>query len=200
VRALVKATAAGSKDTLDHQKALIATKEQECRKHDQKLKNLYDAIAEESDRDVRAGRSQRAKEISLQLEQAKVALAELNREFDQANNVVDISDAMEFLKVFREGAFDALPVSAQAEILKNRVRRIVVREDGVFVEIYGRAPERILRLLDGGLKKEHPTQTPERSRTGVRTVSKLVERSYKYSNNQMRLNAYWFDGMASKLI
>ena len=75
---------------------------------------------------------------------------------------------------FRSG-FDALPVSAQAEILKNRVRRIVVREDGVYAEIYGRAPERILRLLDGGLKKEHPTQTPEGSRTGVRTVSKLVE-------------------------
>jgi site-specific DNA recombinase len=172
---LIRSTSSDSKGKLEHQKTLMAVKEQERRKLEQKVKNLYDAISEESDREVRAGLSQAAKEAIQQLELAKNALEDIKRDYDQSNNVVDISDAMEFIRVFNDGAFDAQPVAAQAEILKNRVRRIVVRDNGVYVEVFGRPPEPILRLIDGGLKKENPTQSPEGSRSGVRTVSKLVE-------------------------
>jgi site-specific DNA recombinase len=174
---LVKSTASGSREKLEHQKALIAAKEQERRKLEQKIKNLYDAISEESDKDLRAGLSQKAKETKTQFEQAEMALLELRQDYDQSSNVVDISSVLELMKIFRAGAFDAQPVAAQAEILKGRIRRMIVRDGGVYVEIYGRAPEPIMRLAgDGNSEIKNPTANPllGGTRSGVRTVSKLV--------------------------
>jgi hypothetical protein len=85
---------------------------------------------------------------------------------------------MEFLREFRDGAFEAQPMAAQAEILKCRIRRMIVKNDGVYVEIFGRKPESVLRLLDGEGSseiKKHPTAYPlGGTRSGVRTVFKLV--------------------------
>ena len=54
---------------------------------------------------------------------------------------MDVATAFEYLKIFKNGAFDNQPLEVQAEILKFRVRRIVVQDDGVTFEIYGRKPE-----------------------------------------------------------
>ena len=95
---------------------------QERRKFDQRVKNLYEAIADATDRDLRLGLTQTANETRQQLSQVELALEDLKRDLAQTNNVIDISGVLEFIRIFRESAFDAQPVAAQAEILKNRIR------------------------------------------------------------------------------
>ena len=175
VAEIARTTVASSQSNSEHKRSLIAAKEQERRKLDQRVKNIYEAVADETDKDVRTGLTQKAKDICQQLSQAESALAELNLDFNKTSNVIDVSGVMEFIRVFRESAFDAQPVAAQAEILKSRIRRIVVRENGVYVEVYGREPETILQFCDKGQKKEHPTRSPAGFRSGVRTVFNLVD-------------------------
>ena len=175
VSEIARTTAVSSRSNSEHKRSLIAAKEQERRKLDQRIKNIYEAVADEVDKEVRSGLTLKAKDICHQLSLAELALAELKREFDETSNVIDISGVMEFIQVFRDSAFDAQPVAAQAEILKSRVRRIKVRDGGVYVEIYGRDPQKILNLKEVGQKAENLTQAPAGSRSGVRTVFKLLE-------------------------
>jgi site-specific DNA recombinase len=173
VTELAKASSSESKSRIDHQKSLIAAKEQERRRLEQKLDNIYDSISESDDKDLRSGLTVKAKEIKFQLEQATTALVSMKAEYERVANVVDVSEAFEYIKIFKNGAFDAQPVTVQAEILKNRVRRIVVKEDGVYVEIYGRKPELVIKSLgqNEGIKKPAVLGS---SRSGVRTVFNLV--------------------------
>ena len=164
IKALTQSSASEGAAKLEHQKALIASKEQERRKLEQKLKNLYEAISDEADRDLRLALSEKTKDTKKLLDEAELALHDLKRDYDQANNVVDISNVMQLLKVFKEGAFEALSVAAQAEILKERVRRLVVRENGIYVEVYGGKPEEGFRLLNQSRS----------TLSGVRTGFKLV--------------------------
>lgn len=171
VAELANAMTAQSAGNNEHQKALMAAKEQERRKLEQKLSNLYDAISEEPDREVRQGLSQRARETKDQLEQVVMVFQSLKAEFDQANKVVDLAKLREFISVFRDGAFDSMDVSAQAEVLKQRIKRIIIREDGVFqVEVYGENPGYILRDSPEGDLESRSRST----QSGVRTVFKLV--------------------------
>lgn len=142
VAELAMTSSAQSKSRLEHMKSLIGTKEQERRRLQGKLDNLYDSIAETDDKILRAGLGTKAKELQLQVDQADESLQALNTEFSKSNNVVDVTEAMEFIKIFRDKAFDRLPVGVQADILRGRVRRIVAKELGVFaVEIFGRKQE-----------------------------------------------------------
>ena len=167
---LAKSKASGAKAGVEHQKALMAAKEQERRKLDQKAKNLHDAIAEEADRDLRLALSEKAKEVKKLLDQVESAIFDLKKDYDEANNVGDLSTIMQFIKVFRDGAFDALPIAAQAEILRERVRRIIIRDGGAYVEIYGKKPEPMLRLLNGGLKDDGVRSTRSIVRTGFKVA------------------------------
>jgi site-specific DNA recombinase len=186
---IAKASSSESKSKLDHQKSLIGSKEQERRKLDQKLKNLYETISETDDKELRFGLTEKAKEVRAQLGQADMALEDLKSEFSRSSNVVDVSTAFEFLKIFRNGAFEAQPVAVQAEVLRNRIKRIIVKTDGVVVEIYGRKPELVPvgdgseealdfqaqklknppHLAMGGFEKKSGI-----NRSTVRTVFKLV--------------------------
>lgn len=89
----------------------------------------------------------------------------------------------EFIEIFKNGAFEALSVSAQAEILKQRVRRIVIKEDGYFqVEIYGEKPESILMGVQGNTFDNFETGSSPASKvrsnlSGVRPENKLVPRA-----------------------
>jgi site-specific DNA recombinase len=176
MKALVDATNSGKKETVEHHKSLVATEEQKRRKCEQKLKNLIEAMADETDRNLRAGISERAKAAQVELDRAEATLLEAKRNQNLAGNVVDVSTAMEVVRVFREGAFDALPVSAKAEILKSRIRRIIVRDSVVCVEIYGGRIEPLMELT--GAENTNPRPgTPDSlgsTRSGVRTVFKLV--------------------------
>ncbi len=175
VTEIARATVANSKTNVDHKRALVAAKEQERRKLDQRVKNLYEAIADESDRELRSGLLAAAKDASNLLAMAELALNDLNRDLDRTANVIDISGVMEYIRVFRDGGFEAQPVAVQSEILKNRIRRIVVRENGVYVEYYCRKPELVWSNPTDPQKAKNLTQTPEGSRSGVRAVSNLVE-------------------------
>lgn len=90
VAELVKSTLSGKRESLEHEKSVIAVKEQERRKLERKLKNLYDTISEEDDRDLRAGLSKKAKETKHALDQTELVLVDLKREYQESNNVVDI--------------------------------------------------------------------------------------------------------------
>ncbi len=78
-------------------------------------------------------------EVQAQVIQTEESLQALKVEFSNSNNVVDISEAMAYIRIFRDKAFYKLSVRAQADILKGRVRRIVVKDHGILaVEIFGR--------------------------------------------------------------
>lgn len=177
---LARSMATNSNKNNDHQKALMAAKEQERRKLEQKVNNLYEAISEETDREVRQGLSLKARETKELLDKADSTIQSLKQEYEQANNVVDITKMREFVEIFKNGAFEALSVSAQAEILKERVRRIILREDGVFqVEIYGEKPGSILMGSEGGTLDDleaggSPASKARSNLSGVRPRFKLV--------------------------
>lgn len=175
---LARSMAANSTTDNEHHKALMAAKEQERRKLDQKLNNLYEAISEESDRVVRQGLSQKARETKELLEQLDSTIQSLKREFAQSNNVVDLTKMREYIEMFKNGAFDALPIAAQSEILRQRVRRIIMREDGVFqVEIYGEKPNSNLTGVEGAFEPHFSEETLKKSRSnlsGVLPTFKLV--------------------------
>ena len=171
---LARISSSESKAKIEHQKSLIAAKEQDRRRLSQKLNNLYESVADTEDRNVRMGLSEKIAEVQNQLSQAEGAHLVLTAEYESRRNVVDVSTAFEFLKIFREGAFDNQPVAIQTEILRMRIRRIVVQESGVTVEIYGRKPELILL----GSEKDSKIKNGSRlgfTRSGVLTDSKLVE-------------------------
>jgi site-specific DNA recombinase len=172
-RALVKQIAASTnsqgREKIEHQKALLSGKEQERRKVEQRVKNLQEAIADETDRALRLSLAQTARESQGRLDELDSLIAELKGDYARISNVVDISNVMSILKDFREGAFDALPVSAQADILKSRIRRIVVRENGIYVEIFGAKTE----LGPSPIGK---VSKPGTTVSKVRTVFKLAER------------------------
>ena len=175
VKELVKLSYSESSSRGEHQNALLLTKEQERRRLGQKLDNLYDMISEEQDKSLRAGLAEKAKEIQIQKEQTENSLMMLKEEKARSeSNVIDLGAAFEILKMFRSGGgFERQPVAAQAEILRDVVKRIVVQSDKIVAEFYGAKP--IFIGLGGAndenLKNELPTGY---TRSGVRTVSKLV--------------------------
>jgi DNA invertase Pin-like site-specific DNA recombinase len=151
VTELAMSSSAQSKSRLEHMKSLIGAKEQERRRLQVKLDNLYDSIAETDDKALRVGLADKAKEIQAQVDQSEELLQNLKSDYSKSNNVVDVSEAMEFIRIFREKAFDKQPVAAQAEILKSRVKRLIVRDNGIIaVEIFGRKQETIMDLSGNG--------------------------------------------------
>lgn len=142
----------------DHQKSLIAVKEQDRRRIEQKLDNLYEAIADTTERSTKDGLTDKAKELQANLEQTKANLEILKQQYERSKNVVDASSAFNYLRIFREN-FDKQPVGLQAEILKDYIRRIIVMDDGVMVEVFGSKGTENLAVC----------------RTGVLPVFKLVD-------------------------
>ncbi len=175
VARLVKESANSSQGRLEHERSLLAAKEQERRKVQLKLDNLLEAISEETDKGLRAALSEKAKDFHAQLEQVESALFTLKTESSRASsNVIDLNIAFGMLKAFREG-FDKQPISIQAEILKDVVRRIVVHSDKIVAEFYGAKPVQISLAGDGLLDKQKYEPASAALRSPVRTVFKLVE-------------------------
>ena len=177
VAELAKSTASVSLEKKEHQKSLLAAKEQERRKIKQKLDNMHDAIGETDDKTLRGALSRKAIEVQIELEQVEQGIEILRIDYANSCNVVDISDVMELIKIFRTGGFDALDVSDQTEMLKGRIRRIVVHIGKVYVEIYGGENERVLGFGDEKEQKKSPTDLSQDSginRSGIRTVFKVV--------------------------
>ena len=108
-----------------------------------------------------------------------MSVLELKQEFERTNNVVDITEAIKMLRIFKDGAFDAQPVAAQAEILRCCIRRIVALGNGNYrVEMFGHTSEVILGRIGENSEKEDQ-KGPRSTLSGVRTVSKLVQVTYK---------------------
>lgn len=177
LKELARVSVTESKAKTEHQKSMIAAKEQERRKLSQKLDNLYESIADTEDKTLRIGLSEKASDVQLQLKQVEETYLLLKSEYESLKNVVDLSAAFEYLKVFRDGAFEAQPVAVQSEILKMRIRRIVMLETGVaMVEIYGRKPEMVLLGSEKLQTQKNPT-TLGCKWSGVLTDSNLVGQS-----------------------
>lgn len=170
-------SASESSKRTEHTRSLMGAKEQERRKLNQKIKNIYDAIEDESDKAVRAELMARLRSVSQELAVIENAISELANDLEASENVVDVSEALRFLREFREGAFDSMSLAKQAEFLRGRIRKIIVKDGGVYVEVYGRKPERLFQVVGGespilGIKK--PDDPSGSTRSSVLTVSKLV--------------------------
>lgn len=109
LKELARASSSESQSKREHQKSLLAAKEQERRKLEQKLNNLYESIAEEDDKVTRKGLSGKATEVQMQLEENVAVLAGLKSEYENHRNVVNVESAFEYLKIFKNGAFDSQP-------------------------------------------------------------------------------------------
>ena len=59
-------------------------------------------------------------------------------------------------------AFEAQPVEAQAEILRSRIKRILVKEGGIYVEIYGKNVEPLLNFEHDNAKIKNPPVSTKR--------------------------------------
>lgn len=170
---LVKATASQQRGDLDHKRSLASAKEQEKRRLELKYNNTMDAITEESDKAIRQGLSEKAKELWGQLEATKAAILELKAELDEKGQLIDLSEAMAFLKDFRNGAFDEEDVSNQAEILRSFIRRIIVSGNKVSVELYAGSE---------GSGEEDSLTSSRSQGSNVRSVFKLVHPDRRVSN------------------
>ncbi len=173
VSELAKSASVSSGATREHQKSLIAVKEQDCRRLSQKYDNLLDTISETSDKVIRNSLSSKLTEISSQLETVQSSLESLKREFAETSNVVNAEAAFKFYRMFR-AEFEKQDVSVQSEILKDYVKRLVVREDGVTAEVFGGSRATVVCEADGTIRKNEKTAGSLRQRSAVRTVSKLV--------------------------
>jgi site-specific DNA recombinase len=173
---LIKDSRGENMAIVDHKKSLFHTMEQEKRKLDQKLDNLYECISEEANKEIRSDLSKKATETKLKLASVEAQWVNLKEEWKTAKNqVVDLTAAFELIRVFRE-AFKKQPAAVQAEILKKVVRRIVVKKEHTVVEFYGQAPS-ILEtpMVHGELETQaikNPTDGSGRS--GVRSIFKVV--------------------------
>jgi hypothetical protein len=177
VQQIAQDSASESTKKTEHTRSLMRAKEQERRKLNQKIKNIYDAVEDETDKTVRAELVVRLKSVNQELVVVENAISELAMDLEASENVVDVSEAMKFLREFREGAFDSMSLAKQAEFLKCRIRKIIVKDGGVYVEVFGRKPERLLQVVGGeskilGIKK--PDDPSGSTRLSVLTVFKLV--------------------------
>ena len=172
MRQLVHSSVNESGFKREHQKALLLSKEQERRKLAQKLDNLFELISEEEDGILRSGLAAKAKEIQIHKDQVEGSLMILKEEHARsASNVIELGSAFQILKKFREN-FESADVAAQTEILRDIVKKIVVKTDKVVAEFYGSAPIFVGMSSFGGHQKlKNPAGS---TRSGVRTVSKLV--------------------------
>jgi site-specific DNA recombinase len=173
---LAKQSASESRTKVDHLKSLMATKEQERRKLEQKLDNLYDSISETEDKALRNGLSEKAKTVKELLLGVETSLEAIKAEYSRTSNVIDIKVTFQFFRIFRDD-FEKQPLSVQAEILKDYIRRIVVKENVAIVEIYGKKREEIhLKDVNGNLSLvgSESGSGAIRPRTSVLTDFKLV--------------------------
>lgn len=118
------------------------------------------------------------------------SILELKEDCKSSSNAIDISEALRVVKIFKDRAVEAQPVSVQAEILKNCIRRIVARENGIYVEIFERAPEVIFGQL-GEISKKNDQNSSRSILSGVRPVSRLVR------PERFELPTPWFEAKYS---
>ena len=132
------------------------------------------------------------KDLKIQLDQVIAATLSLKQDYEHSCKVVDITEALKLIQIFKTGAFDALPVSTQGEILKERIRRIVVQEKGLYVEFFGQKLEYVSGILNGDGEKNE-LNAARSTPSVVLPVFKLVQTtglepvtpcmSCKYSTN-----------------
>ena len=139
--------------------------EAEAKKLRQKVDNVIETIAEESDRSVRSGLTGKLRELQTQLEVTEAAVLELRENSAVGGSVADVSSVFTLLKSFKNG-FDKVDVSLQAEVLRDVVAEIEVQKEGVKVKVFG---------LSGGTVGILAKKRPAVCRSSVRTVYDLVE-------------------------
>ncbi len=160
IEELALSTVRQQRERFDNQKALLALQEAEVKKLKLKVNNLMEAIADETDRTVRASLGGKLRELQTQLAHSEAAI--LEKQSTDGGSVADVSSVFTILKAFKNG-FEKVDLSLQAEILRDVVAEIEVQREGVLIKIFG--------LSGGNLAKKRPAVC----RSGVRTVYDLVD-------------------------
>jgi hypothetical protein len=175
VEALARNLARETVARSEHQKALLSSHLQEKRRLEQKVANLLETISETDNKAIRNSLTTKLSELQDQLEKIEIVVSRLKNEDRQSGNVLDVSSAFSLLKAFKN-QFEKADASIQAEILKNVVAGIEVREDGILVKIFGSNSGNPLGIR------------PAVSRSGVRPVFNLVEAVLSYTNQAASLH------------
>jgi hypothetical protein len=136
VEELARTTVRQQAEQFQHQKAFLGVQEAEVKKLRQKVDNLMEAIAEESDRAIRSGLTGKLREMQKQLEVSEAAILELREHSATGGSVADVSSVFALLNSFKNG-FDKADVSLQAEVLRDVVAEIEVQKEGVKVKVFG---------------------------------------------------------------
>jgi hypothetical protein len=160
IEELALSTVRQQRERFDNQKALLAIQEAEGKKLKLRVNNLIEAIADETDRTLRASLGGKLRELQAQLAHTEAAI--LEKQSTDGGSVADVSSVFAILKAFKNG-FEKVDVSLQAEVLRDVVAEIEVQREGVLIKIFG--------LSGGNLAKKRPAVC----RSGVRTVYDLVD-------------------------
>lgn len=170
VATLIKASQGQTDSREEHQRALIKSKEQDQKRLLGKHDNLLECISETDDKTLRVDLAVKASEAKSQLLAVQEELSQLRGEFKSTSSVIEISQALEIIKTFRDG-FESQPAAIQTSVLKNTIRQIVVKSDlSIVVEIYGVGQD-VLDPKGNG----NPNTGTASWRSPVRSVSRNVD-------------------------
>ena len=132
---------------------MVKSKENERTKLSNKVENLVDAISECTEKKTRKVLQTKIAECSVKQESLESEIKSLKEELkNKSSQVIDAKAAFELLKSFRKG-FDSQPVATQVRVIKDIVRRVVIHEDHVVLEIYGAASTAPFKMQ----AQKHPT-------------------------------------------
>ena len=190
----MKSSEGNSKDQLEDLEALIAAKDNERRQTQKTIDNLIATVAEAPGEGTKRVLLAKIEALTTALEPIEQEWARLKQDRrNVAKNVVDCEDAFQLLRIFNQ-EFHKRAAHEQHEVLKDVIRRIVVKEDGLTAEYYASPREDVFPVgpydfLDDelGAKKE---PLPEHRRAAVRSLSVLVE-SPRLVWFQLLVNNFW---------
>lgn len=162
IEELAKNMVRSARETFEHKKSLALVRENDRKRLQQKVNNLLESIAETDDKIIRNGLTSKLRELQDQLEKIELTIGDLGVDIEDSGSVVDVGSVFLLLKIFRS-EFEKTDISVQTEILRDIIAEISVKEDGILIKIFG--------LSSDNTTKKRPAM----SRSGVRTVSKLVD-------------------------
>lgn len=134
---LVRESHTDESKRVEHLRSVLMAKENERRKVSNQLDNLIETISECDDKTTRQILQKKVAEFEEKRIGVEGEILLLKEDLKNlSDKLVDAKSAFEILRVFREG-FEKQSLSVQSDTLSNIVRRVVVKDGSILMEIYG---------------------------------------------------------------